>query len=100
MSLVKLVFHDNESLTLEEIVATATNNYGRQVRVEITPESNLPYDYIYFGLQQLLTHQQISLLYDREKMYNTEIRKLRENVLFKITEILDQVIIDNESKVG
>lgn len=100
MSLVKLTYHDNESITLEEIVAQAVKNYGQQVQVEITPESNLAYDYIYFGLQQLVTHQQVSILFDRDKIYNTEIKKLRDNILFKITEILDQVIIDNESKVG
>ena len=35
-----------------------------------------------------------------EVPYQQDIKKLRESVLYKITEIIDQVIIDNESKVG
>jgi hypothetical protein len=64
------------------------------------PESTMAYDHIYFGLQQLITHEQLSLLYDKDTAYQQDIKKLRESVLYKITEIIDQVIIDNESKVG
>jgi hypothetical protein len=42
----------------------------------------------------------LSLLYDKDTAYQQDIKKLRESVLYKITEIIDQVIIDNESKVG
>jgi hypothetical protein len=51
-------------------------------------------------LQQLITHEQLSLLYDKDTVYQKDIKKLRESVLYKVTEIIDQVIIDNESKVG
>jgi hypothetical protein len=64
------------------------------------PESTMAYDHIYFGLQQLITHEQLSLLFDRDNTYQQEIKKLREHVLYKITEIIDQVIVDNESKVA
>jgi len=60
----------------------------------------MAYDHIYFGLQQLITHEQLSLLFDRDNTYQQEIKKLREHVLYKITEIIDQVIVDNESKVA
>lgn len=94
-----ITYHDNESLTVEEVVATAIKNYGNAVQVEITPESNLAYDYIYFGLQQLITHSQISLIFEKNVNYQTELKKLREDVIYKVTEIIDQVIIDNEVKV-
>ena len=35
-----------------------------------------------------------------EQTNELDIKKLREEVLYKVTEIIDQVIIDNESKVG
>ncbi len=90
---VTITYHDNESFTIEEVVKQAVHNYGRTAQVEVMPESTLAYDHIYFGLQQLITHEQLSILFEENK-------KLREEVLYKVTEIIDQVIIDNESKVG
>lgn len=97
---VTLTYHDNDSLTVEEVVRQATHNYGKNVKVEVMPESTIAYDLIYFGLQQLITHEQLSLIFDNSFTYQEEIRKLRSDVLFKVQEIIDQVIIDNESKVG
>lgn len=97
---VTLTYHDNDSFTVEEVVKQAVHNYGKAVSVEITPESTMAYDQIYFGLQQLITHEQLSLLYDSGATYQQDLKKLREQVMCKITEIVDQVIIDNESKVG
>lgn len=97
---VTITYHDNESFTIEEVVRQAVHNYGKAAQVEVTPESTLAYDHIYFGLQQLITHEQLSLLYDKDATYQQEVKKLREQVLYKVTEIVDQVIIDNEAKVG
>ena len=97
---VTITYHDNDSFTVEEVVKQAVHNYGKAAQVEITPESTMAYDHIYFGLQQLITHEQLSLLFDKDTAYQKDIKKLRDNVLFKVTEIIDQVIIDNESKVG
>jgi hypothetical protein len=85
---------------MEEVVKQAVHNYGKAAQVEITPESTMAYDHIYFGLQQLITHEQLSLLYDSGASYQQDIKKLREQVMYKVTEIVDQVLIDNESKVG
>jgi len=97
---VTITYHDNESFTVEEVVKQAVHNYGKAVQVDITPESTMAYDHIYFGLQQLITHEQLSLLFDKGSAYQQDIKKLRAQVLYKVTEIIDQVIIDNESKVG
>jgi len=97
---VTITYHDNESFTVEEVVKQAVHNYGKAVNVEIMPESTMAYDHIYFGLQQLITHEQLSLLFEDGSTYQHDIKKLREEILYKITEIIDQVIIDNESKVG
>ena len=63
------------------------------------PESTMAYDHIYFGLQQLVTHEQLSLLFDKGSNYQQDIKKLRDQVLYKVTEIIDQLIVDNEAKV-
>jgi hypothetical protein len=97
---VEITYHDNQSFTVEEVVKQAVDNYGRMVQVNIMPESTMAYDHIYFGLQQLITHEQLSILFDKGTSYQTDLKKLREQVLYKVTEIIDQVIIDNESKVS
>ena len=63
------------------------------------PDSTKPHDLIYFAIQQIITHQQLSMLYDDKLGYQSSIQNLRNETLYKITEIIDQVIIDNESKV-
>lgn len=97
---VTITYHDTESFTVEEVVKQAVHNYGKSAHIEVMPDSTIAYDHIYFGLQQLVTHEQLSLLYDKSSNYHTDLEKLRSEVLYKVTEIVDQVIVDNESKVG
>ena len=97
---VTIKYHDNEALTVEEIVRQAEQNYGKNAQVEITPESTMAYDHIYFGVQQLITHEQLGLFYNSGGSYQNDLQKLRSDVLYKVQEIIDQVIIDNESKVS
>ena len=97
---VTITYHDNDSFTIEEVVKQAVHNYGKTAQIEIMPESTMAYDHIYFGLQQLITHEQLSLLYDKDTAYQQDIKKLRTEILYKVSEIIDQVIIDNEAKVG
>ena len=96
---VQLTFYDNESLSVEEVVRQATTNYGKSVKVDVSPESSMAYDHIYFGLQQLLTHEQLSAFFSKDGDYSAQVQKLRQSVLAKIQEIADQVIIDNEARV-
>lgn len=97
---VTIKYNDSASLTVEEVVKLAQSTYGRNIQVTTMPDSTQPYDLIYFGLSQLITHEQISLLFDKSGAYQHDLKKLRHNVLLKVEEIIDQVIIDNESKVG
>jgi hypothetical protein len=96
---VTIKYTDEHSLTVEEVVAQATHNYGKNVTVEIMPDSTKAYDLIYFGLQQIVTHRQLSMLFDDKIGYQPKLKSLRSEVLFKVQEILDQVLVDNESKV-
>jgi hypothetical protein len=97
---VTIQYYDSESLTVEEVVTQAEKNYGKDVRVECMPESSIAYDLIYFGLQQLITHEQLSMLFSKNESYQLDLKKLRSDVLYKVSEIIDQVIIDNENKVA
>lgn len=97
---VTIEYYDNESLTVEEVVKQAVHNYGKNVKVEVMPESTIAYDLIYFGLQQLITHEQLSMLFSKSDSYQHDLKKLRSDVIYKVQEIIDQVIIDNEAKVA
>jgi hypothetical protein len=96
---ITLTYFDEESFTREEVVKQAIHNYGKAVDVHIMPDSTKPHDLIYFAIQQIITHQQLSMLYDDKLGYQASLQALRNETLYKITEIIDQVIIDNESKV-
>lgn len=97
---VTLKYHDNESLTVEEIVKLAQRVHGKNVKVEILPESLAPHDLLYHAVQCIITHRQLSLLYDKGANYQQDLASLRGETLYKIGEIVDQVIIDNEDRVS
>lgn len=96
---VTIKYNDEHSLTVEEVVRQAEHNYGKAVIVDIMPDSSKAYDLIYFGLQQIMTTQQLCMLYDDKTGYQPKLKNLRSETLFKLQEIVDQVIIDNEAKV-
>jgi hypothetical protein len=97
--LVRIKYHDNESFNMEEVIAQAKRNYGKNIEVEVLPESNLPHDMLYFALQQMVVHTQLSLLYNSGANYTYDLKKLRAETLHKVEEILNEVIMDTEAKV-
>ena len=88
---VTITYHDGDSFTVEEVVKQAVHNYGKSASINIMPDSTKPHDLIYFGLQQIITHEQLSMLYDDKFGYQSSIQKLRNEVLYKVQEIIDQI---------
>jgi hypothetical protein len=97
---VKIEYHDNESFLIEEVIKNAKNNYGNSVRVEVGPESSSPLDYIYFGIQRYITGKHLSLIYDSGSTYQIDLGVLRADTLYKLGEILDEVLMDTEEKAS
>jgi len=97
---VTITYNDDTAFTIEEIVKQATYNYGKKAEVVVMPDSVKPHDLIYFALQQIITHNQLSMMYEDKHTYQKSLQELRNETLFKLDEILSQVIIDNESKVA
>ncbi len=97
---VTIEYHDNDSFTKEEVVRNATHHFGRGAVVKVMPDSTNAHDLIYFGIQQIITHEQLGLLFNNKDTYQKDIQKLRVEALAKMSEILDTVIIDNEAKVA
>jgi hypothetical protein len=96
---VQIEYHDSESLLVEEVQKQAKTNYGASASVKVLPESDTPLDYIYFGLQRYITGKHLSLLYDSGPTYHQDLEKLRNETLYKITEILHEVLMDNEARI-
>lgn len=97
---VDISYHDDTSFTVEEVVKFAQSVHGKNVKVDVHADSLAPHDQIYFALQQMVTARQLVLLYDNKYTYQKDIQTLRAEVLYKLQEILDSVIIDNESRVA
>lgn len=96
---VQIEYHDSESLLVEEVQKQAKTNYGASASVKVLPESDTPLDYIYFGLQRYITGKHLTLLYDSGPTYHQDLEALRTETLYKIGEILNEVIMDNESRI-
>jgi hypothetical protein len=47
-----------------------------------------------------MTHEQLGLIYNSGDSYQQDLKRLRSDILYKLEEIVDQVIIDTESKVA
>jgi len=96
---VVVKYADIDSLTSEEVVKRNMHLYGPGTEVKVYPSSNDPWELIYFGIQQLITQEQLELLYDSGALYETKVNELRKSMLVKLDEELNQVIMDNEKKV-
>ena len=94
-----LKYHDDDALGVEEAVARAKIMGVKVSSIESYPDSNDPLDHIYFGIQQLITHKQLDLLFDNEALYHEKIQELRSLVLTQVTSELDRAIADNERRV-
>lgn len=93
-------YHDKDSFLIEEVIKQARNNYGTQVVVEIQPDSNTPIDYLYFAIQRLITGDHITLLFDSGSMYKKDLEKLRAEIMYKVGEVVDDVILENEARIN
>lgn len=98
---VTITYYDDTALSIEEVLKRAKDNYGEHIDVDIHPTSSSPMDIIYFGLQQLVTHDQLSLLFDNDhKLYKEKVSQLSSKILESVKQELAIVIKDNEEKVS
>jgi hypothetical protein len=97
---VHIKYYDADSLTQEEVVSQAHRNYGNNIKVTVSPMGSTPHDYVYFAIQQIITHTQLSHFFSDKEQYHKKMQELRTETLVKLTELLDTVIIDNEDRIG
>jgi len=91
-------FHDVESFTADEAIRRAKDVLGEFSEVKAYPSTTEHWDTIYFALQQIITGEQLNLLFDEGALYSQKIKELRSKMIGRLTQELDEVITDNEYK--
>jgi hypothetical protein len=98
--LVKATFKNEDAFTADEIKESFKSFFGNPADVEVYPDSQNPKDYIYYGIQQLITPAQLDLLLDEEPhLYREKVTELKRGVLANLERIINNVIVDNEVKL-
>lgn len=92
-------YHDNEALTVEEIVKNAKRTHSSTAIVKVMPESMLPHDLIMHALWQMSAVEQTALFFNEGVLYPKKLKELRATILYKVEELLDDVLIENEKKL-
>lgn len=95
---VNIEFYDNTAFTADEIVKQAKRLHGANASVKVSPDSTTPHDLILFALQQMITSTQLGYYYNEGALYPQKIKELRASTLYKLEELLNEVIMENESK--
>jgi hypothetical protein len=96
---INVEYEDTDSLVPDEVAAHNIDYFGPGTTVKITPTHEDPLSYIYFGIQGLVTFEQIQLYHDSGPLYKQHLNHLREEILYKLEIELNRVIIDNEAKL-
>ena len=94
--LIKAAFHDLDSFTSHEAIRRAQDLLGEFTEVKAFPSSTDPWDNIYFAIQEVITTDQLDLIFDEGPLYPEKVKELRALVLSKLESELDEVIKDNE----
>lgn len=96
---VLIEYHDNDALTIEEIVKNNKRTHGNSAVTKVLPESTLPHDLIQFALWQMTAAEQTALFFNEGALYSKKLKELRASILYKMEEILDDVLLENEEKI-
>lgn len=81
-----------------EVKALVREVFGHSAAMTVGPTSNSPEDCITFGLEQLITQDQLTAFFRGEARYNVDLPKLKERTIKYLSKQLDSVIKHNEDK--
>jgi adenine deaminase len=97
---VDISFYDHEALTSDEI-KERLKSLGLYESIRISPDSNDPEDFIFLGISELISKEQIDILLDEDpEIYKEKVKRLKDKVIKKITIILDRVVLYNEKRIA
>ena len=91
---------DEESISPQQAIEQAKNQYGAFATIIAMPSSNNTYAQLYFCAQALLAESIGNILVDTKdsEYYNIEKHKLIEQAVTQFREVLEEVISDTEEK--
>jgi hypothetical protein len=96
---VKIEINDKEAFTIEDAKKMYSTPFS-EAKVEVLPDSDSPKDFIFFGIQNLYTLDQLDIFYEYyPHLYEDNLAILKEKILKDISLIIDQVFRENELKV-
>jgi hypothetical protein len=96
---VKLEYTDTDALTVEEIIKNNKRIHGNTCSIKVLPESMLPHDLIQFALWQMTGAEQTALFFNEKELYQKKLTELRASILYKLEELLDDVLLENEDRI-
>ncbi len=87
-------YHDNSSFLPEEVIRQAEQNYGSRASVTLLPDSDTPIDHLYFAIQRMITGDLLTAYYDSGSHFERDLAKLKSEFLYKVSEVIDDVVYD------
>ena len=87
-----------DSFTATEAIRRAKDLLGNYTDIRAYPSTNDPWDIVYFALQQIVTGEQLNMLFDDGALYPVKLKEFRSEILGRLAAELDEVIQDNEQK--
>lgn len=99
MSKIIIEYFDTEALTVEEIVKNAKRVHGSTSTIKVLPDSMLPHDLIQFALWQMTAAEQTGIFFNEGALYPQKLKELRASIIYKLEELLDDVLLENEEKI-
>ena len=97
---VTVEYFDDTTLISDEVVKDLKRKHGNNAVIRVGPDSNTPHDMISFALQQMTASAQLGFFYDDGALYATKLKQLRAETLFKVEELLNEVLMDTETSIG
>ena len=88
----------NTTANPEEVIALVRSVFGNSAHVEIGPTSNSAEDCIDFGIEKLITTDQLTAYFNGAARYEVDLPKVKGRVLKHLESRLDRVIEENEKK--
>ena len=95
-----IITYQEEHLTPEEINSQAKQFYGDNCLVEVQPTSLEPEHLILYAIDQLITDEQVNLMFNDKILYHDKMKEFRKKWNNYLQFKLNAVIMDNEERFG
>lgn len=98
---IKIETHSDEFLSAEEATQNIKNLYGSSAKVSVSPDSDSPYSYLYFAIQELAANEFLSSYIDSHDEYKGQLKDqfVKETIRYIEEAVIPNVIEDMLEKI-